>query len=190
MTSDTSDSRKRILSSRLPLSSISKSQDDSTADNLSFRNEAFSDDDRTEDDLRSNASTIGGVELGSESAALGSRASVSEASIFDDDSRSEAMSAANRWKRMKTIGYRAGSIADSEEPTSSEKGKGRAFTGYDPQGNAHRRFRAPSVVSDTTSISYSARNNFPRVRPVSPPCTVCVCMLIMNRNRLLQILKH
>ena len=162
MTSDTSDDRRRILSSRLPFSSTSQSEEDSTIDNQSFMNGA-----NTEDDLRSNASTIGGVAIGSESAALGSQASVSEASIVGDDHRAKAMSAASRWERMKTLGYRAGSVAESEEYTGSGKGKGKAFTGYDPQGNPHRRFRAASIVSDSGSISNTARSNFPRVRPVS-----------------------
>ena len=179
MASDTSADRKRILSSRLPLSSTSKSYANS------ITNSFLGNETSIEDDLRSNASTIGGVEVGSESAALGSRASVSEASIVGDDNHADAVSAASRWERMKTMGYRVGSIAESEEFTHNEKGKGRAFTGYDPQGKAHRRFRAESIASDTSSISYAARNNFPKVRPVSFLFYRCrLYMLIMDRRPL------
>ena len=126
----------------------------STTDDI-FRNQAS-----TEDDLRSNASTIGGVVIGSDSAAIGSRVSSN-----GHDSNNDRASSASGWEKMRKIGYREGKVTESITPTASEKGKGRAFTGYDAQGTSHRRYRTESVTSDRTgSISYGPRDKFPRPR--------------------------
>ena len=138
----------------MTITSGSRSHGDSTADD-GFRNEA-----PIEDDLRSNASTLGGVIIGSESAIVGSKASTTV-----DESDDETVSAASRWEKMKKMGYRAGNVGESATPTFSEKGKGKAFTGYDVQGAPHQRYRAESVTSERSGfISYTSRDIFPKVK--------------------------